>query len=70
MMKKHLLAVCVASTLSGVGGISSALLGDVSSRNGIQMNGRRNGGTRIRSGVPSPADRIRSKAQQLRRVKA
>lgn len=69
-MKKHLMAVYIASALSGLGGISNAVLIEGTSRNGIQANGRRSGGRRMRSGVPSPADRIRIKAQQQRRDKA
>ena len=68
-MKRKLLAVCVASTLSGIGGISSAAL---TSTNGAPRpggiwtdggNGRRKRGTGHRK---SPADRIAERAKARR----
>lgn len=70
-MKKRLLAVCVASTLAGIGGISSATLtgsGGAPRPGGIWTDGgsaRRNGfrGTAHRR---SPAERIAARARAQR----
>lgn len=68
-MKKRLLAVSVAATLAGMGGISSAAL---TSANGAPMpggiwtndgHGRRKRGTAHRR---SPADRIAERARAKR----